>query len=245
MPFGLTNAPAVFMDRMNRVFRPFLYRFIIIFIDDILVYARSCKEHEEYLRAVLETLKKNQLYAKYGKCDFWMEEVKFLGHVVSKEGISVDLANVTAVQDWKQPNSVTKVKSFLGLAGYYRSKANLVADALSRKRTLEFEAPSMVREWNIVEFVRDFDMKLTMKEPHEVIAHIHVQPLIISKIIEVQEGDELLKKMKERAENDMEYEWRVDFDGGLRYRGRLCVPNSMDYRKKFLMPPTTPNWQCT
>jgi len=99
MPFGLTNAPAVFMDLMNRVFRPFLDQFIIVFIDDILIYSRSEVEHEEHLRLALQTLRDHQLFAKFTKCEFWLSEVRFLGHVISGAGIAVDPAKVEAVLD--------------------------------------------------------------------------------------------------------------------------------------------------
>ena len=120
MPFGLTNAPAVFMDIMNRVFSPYLDKFVVVFVDDILIYSKSKGEHENHLRIVLQTLRDNKLYAKFEKCDFWKEEVKFLGHVVSKDGVSVDPSKVEAVMNWKQPTTVTEIRSFLGLAGYYR-----------------------------------------------------------------------------------------------------------------------------
>ncbi|XP_077235487.1 uncharacterized protein LOC143877356 isoform X2 [Tasmannia lanceolata] len=120
MPFGLTNAPAIFMDIMNRIFKPFLDQFIVVFIDDILIYSKSKEDHAEHLRRALETLRQNHLFAKFSKCEFWLESVTFLGHVVSKEGISVDPAKVEAVLHWKQPSSATEVRSFLGLAGYYR-----------------------------------------------------------------------------------------------------------------------------
>lgn len=120
MPFGVTNAPAVFMDLMNRIFRPYLDQFIIVFIDDILIYSKSREEHEQHLRITLQTLREHKLYAKFEKCDFWLEQVKFLGHVVSKEGISVDPEKVEAVLQWKQPTTPTEVRSFLGMAGYYR-----------------------------------------------------------------------------------------------------------------------------
>ena len=120
MPFGLTNAPAAFMDLMNRVFKNFLDQFVIVFIDDILVYSRSKEEHEEHLRIVLQTLRKNRLYAKFKKCEFWLEQVAFLGHVISKKGISVDPGKIEAVSNWPRPTNVHEVRSFLGLAGYYR-----------------------------------------------------------------------------------------------------------------------------
>ena len=120
MPFGLTNAPATFMDLMNRVFQPYLDRFVIIFFDDILVYSGSSEEHSEHLRIVLQTLREWQLYAKLSKCQFWLDRVAFLGHVISAEGVSVDPQKIEAVVNWKPPKNVSEVRSFLGLAGYYR-----------------------------------------------------------------------------------------------------------------------------
>ncbi|KAL0544441.1 hypothetical protein IC582_019556 [Cucumis melo] len=120
MSFGLTNAPAVFMDLMNRVFREFLDTFVIVFIDDILIYSKTEAEHEEHIRMVLQTLRDNKLYAKFSKCEFWLKQVSFLGHVVSKDGVSVDPAKIEAVTGWTRPSTVSEVRSFLGLAGYYR-----------------------------------------------------------------------------------------------------------------------------
>ncbi|KAL5560311.1 hypothetical protein UlMin_036522 [Ulmus minor] len=109
MPFGLTNAPAAFMDLMNRVFTQYLDKFIIVFIDDILVYSKTPEEHEEHLRVTLQLLRDSKLYAKFSKCDFWLSKVHFLGHVVSKEGVSVDPAKVEAVSKWAAPTSVTEI----------------------------------------------------------------------------------------------------------------------------------------
>ena len=120
MPFGLTNAPAAFMDLMNQVFQLYLDRFVIVFIDDILVYSGSSEEHSEHLRIVLQTLRERQLYAKLSKCQFWLDRVAFLGHVISAEGVSVDPQKIEAVVNWKPPKNVLEVRSFLGLAGYYR-----------------------------------------------------------------------------------------------------------------------------
>ncbi|GJY35025.1 putative nucleotidyltransferase, ribonuclease H [Tanacetum coccineum] len=120
MPFGLTNAPAVFMDLMNRVCKPYLDKFVIVFIDDILIYSKSKEEHEVHLRLVLELLRKEKLYAKFSKCEFWLQEVHFLGHVVNQNGIHVDPGKIAAVKNWEAPTSPTGVRSFLGLAGYYR-----------------------------------------------------------------------------------------------------------------------------
>ncbi|KAH9778034.1 Endonuclease [Citrus sinensis] len=120
MPFGLTNALAAFMDLMNRIFQPYLDQFVIVFIDDILIYSKNKEEHETHLRIVLETLRENKLYGKFKKCEFWLDRVMFLGHIVTKDGISADPAKVEVIVNWERPSSVTEVRSFLGLAGYYR-----------------------------------------------------------------------------------------------------------------------------
>ena len=99
MPFGLTNAPAAFMDLMNRIFQPYLDQCVVVFIDDILIYSKSKEEHENHLRVVLQLLRENQLYAKFKKCEFWLDKVGFLGHIISKEGISVDPAKIEAIKD--------------------------------------------------------------------------------------------------------------------------------------------------
>jgi hypothetical protein len=117
MSFGLTNAPAYFMNLMNKVFMEYLDRFVVVFIDDILIYSMNDSDHEEHLRMVLHKLWDNQLYAKFTKCEFWLDEVPFLGHIISKGGISVDPAKVKEIVGWKIPISVTEVQSFLGLAG--------------------------------------------------------------------------------------------------------------------------------
>ena len=120
MSFDLTNALTAFMDLMNRVFQPYLDRFVIFFIDDILVYSSSPEEHLEHLRIVLQTLRERQLYAKLSKCQFWLDRVAFLGHVISAEGVSVDPQKIEAVVNWKPLKNVSEVRSFLSLAGYYR-----------------------------------------------------------------------------------------------------------------------------
>ncbi|GJU98207.1 putative reverse transcriptase domain-containing protein [Tanacetum coccineum] len=120
MPFGLTNASAIFMDLMNRVCRPMLDKSVIVFIDDILVYSKDKKEHEAHLREVLETLRKERLYAKFAKCEFWLQEIQFLGHVVNSKGIKVDPAKIEAVMNRQTLKDVGEIRSFLGLAGYYR-----------------------------------------------------------------------------------------------------------------------------
>ena len=120
MPFGLTNAPTAFMDLMHRVFQPNLDQFIIVFVDDILIYSQSEWEHEDHLRIVLQLLRDHELYAKFNKCEFWLTGVRFLGHVVSASGVSVDSKKVEVVMSWERLKSVFEIRSFLGLAGYYK-----------------------------------------------------------------------------------------------------------------------------
>ncbi|KAK1679505.1 hypothetical protein QYE76_040353 [Lolium multiflorum] len=120
MSFGLTNAPAYFMNLMNKIFMDFLDKFVVVFIDDILIYSKSEEEHEQHLEVVLETLRQHQLYAKFSKCEFWLKEVGFLGHILSAGGIAVDPAKIKTVEEWKAPTTQTEVRALLGLAGYYR-----------------------------------------------------------------------------------------------------------------------------
>jgi hypothetical protein len=120
MSFGLTNAPAYFMYLMNKVFMEYLDKFVVVFIDEILIYSKNKKEHEEHLRLGLQKLREHQLYAKFSKCDFWLKKVSFLGHIITDGGIIVDQAKVIDVLKWEPPRTVKEIRSFLGLAGYYR-----------------------------------------------------------------------------------------------------------------------------
>jgi hypothetical protein len=120
MSFGLTNAPAYFMYLMNSVFMPELDKFVVVFIDDILVYSKNEEEHVGHLHVVLQRLREHRLYSKMSKCDFWLKENKFLGHTISQASIAVDPYKVQEVMNWKPPTTVRQIRSFLGLAGYYR-----------------------------------------------------------------------------------------------------------------------------
>jgi hypothetical protein len=120
MSFGLTNAPAYFMYLMNKVFMEYLDKFVVVFIDDIMIFSKNEEKHDEHLCLVLLKLRENQLYAKLNKCEFWLKEVSFLGHIISEGGISVDPSKVMDVLSWNTPQNVLDIRSFLGLAGYYR-----------------------------------------------------------------------------------------------------------------------------
>jgi hypothetical protein len=120
MSFSLTIAPPYFMYLMNSVFMDYLDKFVVVFIDDILIYSQNEQEHEEHLRKVLQRLRDCQLYAKLSKCKFWISEVMFLDHIINREGLAVDPKKVTAILDWKAPKDVRGIKSFIGMAGYYR-----------------------------------------------------------------------------------------------------------------------------
>ncbi|KAG8473004.1 hypothetical protein CXB51_034923 [Gossypium anomalum] len=144
MPFELTNAPTVLMDLMNHIFRPYLDKFVVVFIDDILIYSKDETEHAEHLRIVLQTLRDKKLYAKFSKSEFWLREVGFLGHIISGDGIRVDPSKISAIVDWKPPKNVTKVRSFLGLAEYYRRFVNgfsIIAAPMTRllRKNVKFE----------------------------------------------------------------------------------------------------------
>jgi hypothetical protein len=120
VPFGLSNAPVVFMYLMNGIFRDYLDKFVIVFLDDILIYSKSKEEHEKHLRMVLQVLKEHKLYDKFSKCSFYQKKIRYLGHIISEEGIAVDPKKIRAIEGWPTPWNVSKVRSFMGLAGYYR-----------------------------------------------------------------------------------------------------------------------------
>lgn len=117
MPFGITNVPAIFMDYMNRIVYSFLDNFVVVFIDNILIYSCSHKEHKEHLRIMLGILKEKQLYAKLIKCEFWLDDIQFLSHVILVGGIVVDLSKVEIVLQWELPKTTTEIRIFVGLVG--------------------------------------------------------------------------------------------------------------------------------
>jgi hypothetical protein len=120
VPFGLTNAPTIFMNLMNKICMPYLDKFVIVFIDDILIYSKDKEEHAKHLRIALQILREHQLYAKFSKREFWLDQVEFLGHVINKEGIAVNPSKVASVLEWEAPKNVKQIRGFLGMAGYYK-----------------------------------------------------------------------------------------------------------------------------
>jgi hypothetical protein len=112
VPFGLTNAPAIFMNLMNKIFMPYLDKFVIVFIDNILIYSKNKEGHAKHLRIALQVLREHQLYAKFSKCEFWLDQVEFLGHVISKEGIAVNPNKVQSVLEWQAPTNVNEIRGF-------------------------------------------------------------------------------------------------------------------------------------
>ena len=120
MPFGITNAPAIFMCLMNNVMHKYLYKFVAVFIDDILIYSKTEEEHKEHVKILLRELWEHQLFVKFSKCDFFKDKIQYLGHVVTKEWISVDPKNIRAIEDWPVPKDVTNIRSFMGITSYYQ-----------------------------------------------------------------------------------------------------------------------------
>ncbi|KAJ0854279.1 putative nucleotidyltransferase, Ribonuclease H [Helianthus annuus] len=173
MPFGLTNAPAAFMDLMNRVCKPYLDKFVIVFIDDILIYSKNQADHEKHLRCILKLLHHEKLYAKFSKCEFWLREVQFLGHVVSERGIQVDPAKVEAVMNWQEPKTPTEIRSFLGLAGYYRrfienfSRIDAPLTSLTKKKVKFVWGPKQQESFNILKQKLSNALVLTLPEGTE------------------------------------------------------------------------------
>ncbi|KAG8474400.1 hypothetical protein CXB51_033844 [Gossypium anomalum] len=177
MPFRFTNAPAVFMDLMNRIFRLYLDKFVVVFINDILVYSRDEEEHAEHLRTVLQILREKQLYAKFSKCEFWLREVGFLGHIVSAEGIRVDPSKISAIVNWSPPKNVSEIRSFLGLASYYRRFVqgfSMIASPMTRllQKDVKFEwTDECQQSFNRLKDLLTKAPVLVQPEPGKVIAY--------------------------------------------------------------------------
>ncbi|GAU48777.1 hypothetical protein TSUD_406200 [Trifolium subterraneum] len=314
MPFGVTNAPGVFMEYMNRIFHSFLDKFVVVFIDDILVYSKSEEEHKEHLRIVLQVLKEKKLYDTLSKCEFWLKEVSFLGHIISSGGIAVDPAKVDAVMKWGTPESVSEIRSFLGLAGYYRSfqelkkklttapvlvlpdakesfvvycdasklglggvlmqKGKVVAYASRQLKVHEKNYPThdlelaavvfalkvwmhylfgsrfevfsdhkslsrkslhmsslMAKELELIEEFRDLSLVCEVTSNSVKLGMLKLTNPFLEKIRECQKEDAKLMKRVALVIEGQENEFKVDENGVVRFRGRVCVPDVPELKK--------------
>ena len=120
LPFGLTNAPVAFMNLMNKIFHDCLDKFVLVFIDDILIYSKNEEEHQRHLEIILKRLREHTLYIKLSKCVFYQKEIQYLGHTISAQGIAVDPSKIKEIKEWPMPRNVSKVRNFMGLARFYR-----------------------------------------------------------------------------------------------------------------------------
>ncbi|XP_071921742.1 uncharacterized protein [Coffea arabica] len=293
MSFGLTNAPTAFMDLMQRIFKKYLDQFVVVFIDDILIYSKTREEHAKHLGVVLQILREHKLYAKFSKCEFWLTEISFLGHRVSEDGIAMDPAKVEAVTNWKQPKTPTEVRSFLGLAGYYRrfiqdfskiagpmteltkkgakfvwtpkcessfqelkkrltsapvlvlpdggegyavysdasreGKANVVADALSRKAQV---AGLMVKEWDMLEEISGWNPRL--EKLKVLFGNLSLKSPLLERIKEAQKTDPMIRKNLEKVQKGETLDFKLGPEGVLRFRDRIVVPADEEIRKGIL-----------
>nr|GFA26190.1 retrotransposon protein, putative, Ty3-gypsy subclass [Tanacetum cinerariifolium] len=294
MPFGLTNAPAIFIDLMNRIFHDFLDKFIIVFIDDILVFSKSKEEHEDHLRTVLQTLRQEKLYAKFSKCEFWLSSVAFLGHIVSAEGITMDPAKIEAITKWPRPTSVIELmrkgekfvwneereKSFeelkqrlvsapvltlpsgsggfqiysdaskKGLGCVLMQHGKVIAYASRQLKPYERELNMRQRRW--LELLKDYDTNiqyhpgkanvvadaLSRKSgmiagiKHGYWASLRVEPNLISWIKEAQKEDSEIWTIVENL--DKQVEFHLDDDNVLWQNTRLVVPNDVSLGEALL-----------
>ncbi|KAL5565524.1 hypothetical protein UlMin_027032 [Ulmus minor] len=230
MSFGLTNAPAAFMDLMNRVFKPFLDKFVIVFIDDILVYSRSKEEHEEHLRITLQTLKDHHLFAKFKKCEFWLDKVAFLGHVISKDGVAVDPAKIEAVRLGAVLMQHGKVIAYASrqLKDYEKkypthdlelaAVANKVADALSRQgaaRLMTIQVLSSPLQRELIKA----EIELVVGQ----LSTLTLQPTIQSDVKEGQDYDPESEKMRKWALEGEDNGFSTTKEGLVMYKGRLSL----------------------
>ncbi|KAL2252896.1 UNVERIFIED_CONTAM: Transposon Ty3-I Gag-Pol polyprotein [Sesamum indicum] len=343
MPFGLTNAPAAFMALMNKTLQPFLDQFVIVFLDDILIYSSSPEEHEQHLRTILQILREKQLYGKFSKCEFWMEEIAFLGHVVSKEGVQPDPAKVMVILEWEPPKNVSEIRSFLGLAApilalpsgdggyvvftdasrqalgcvlmqhgrviayasrqlrpheinypthdlelaaivhalkiwrhylygetfqiftdhkslkyiptqkelnlrqrrwmellkdydctidYHPGKANIVADALSRK-TVDQLVGMICYNMEYLTALRAMDVHFSIGGDI-LLATIQVKPSLKDKIKDAQARDPYLQRMKAKVKKGKSHQFIIQEDGTLFNEKRICVPNVEELRMEIM-----------
>nr|GEY12218.1 retrotransposon protein, putative, Ty3-gypsy subclass [Tanacetum cinerariifolium] len=253
MPFGLTNSLAVFIDLMNRIFHEYLDKFVIVFIDDILVYSKTKEEDEEHLCIVMGTLRHKKLYVKFLKCEFWLGQVVFLGHIVSADGITMDPAKVEAITKWPIPKTVTEIGSVLGLPGYYRrfmegfSHLALLLTKLMRKGEKFIYSDASKKGLGCVLMQHGKVIAYTSRQlkPYEAnypthdlelaaVASLKIKPNLIFRIKEAQKEDVELWAVLQKFKEDEQTKFRVDNDGVMWFGDRLYVPSDHPLREYVL-----------
>ncbi|XP_073153565.1 uncharacterized protein [Henckelia pumila] len=217
--------------------REFIDRFVIVFIDDILIYSKLRNKHKEHLTLVIEKLRTSQLYAKFSKCEFWLDRVLFLGYVISAQRVSVDPSKVEVVLNWSRTTNFSEIRSFLVLAGYYRrfiksGNVNQVADSLSRKFHRKMLASLTI--YKVHEHLGTSGWTYRAKGNHFIMSSIQVDPRIISKIKAAQKTDPYIHNVKELTPAGQSGKFIVASDGCLCYNGRLVVPNLIDLKEDIL-----------
>ncbi|KAL8105555.1 hypothetical protein AgCh_029374 [Apium graveolens] len=249
MAFGLTIAPAAFMDLMNRVFKKYLDKFIIVFIDDILIYSKTEKEHVEHMRRTLETLRNKRLYAKFSKLEFWPKEVQFLGHIISVEGFQVDPAKIEVILNWERPETLTDVRSFLRLEertqhettalleliqdydvsiNYHPGKANVVADALSRKDRLNLLTSSE-------ELIKEFDkFEIEVRVPESSTEMIYAMTFQLELLEKIRRCQEEVMNHEIDSLSGEEITSQKDDKGIFRVASRIWIPNVPELKAEIL-----------
>ncbi|XP_013639197.1 PREDICTED: uncharacterized protein LOC106344344 [Brassica oleracea var. oleracea] len=247
MPFGLTNGPVAFMRLMNEVFHDYFDKFVIIFINDILIYSKTEVEHKAHLKLVLERLRNQKLYAKFNKCSFWKREIGFLGHRVSGEGVLVDSEKVKAIEEWQRPSTVTEVRSFLGLARYYLKFVKNFSSIAKPRTKLTGKGVSFIWGKETEEAFQRLKKALTTTlvlalpeqgEPSEPLGmHAVNQTGLLGRIRHEQQRDEKLKKIIEDVksqEGPNPSGYHMAPDGTLLLNGRISVPQGDGLRDEIL-----------
>ncbi|XP_070041307.1 uncharacterized protein [Nicotiana tomentosiformis] len=238
MSFGLSNALTAFMDLMNWVLSPYLDSFVIVFIDDILIYSRGIEEHEQHLRVVLQTFREHKLYAKFSKCEFWLDSVASLGHVVSGEGIKVDSKNIKRELNLRHRRWLELLKDYDITIIYHPGKANVVVDDLSKKAESMGSLTFILGEKRPlpldIQPLANRLLRFDISEPSRVIACVVAESSLFEQIKARQYNDPYLLVIRETVLHGGAKEVTIGDDGVLQLQGRLCVPNVDDLRETIL-----------
>ncbi|XP_075483572.1 uncharacterized protein LOC142523724 [Primulina tabacum] len=241
--FSKLDLRTAFMDLMNRVFKPFLDQFIVVFIDDILVYSPDESSHEEHLHLALQTLRENKLYAKFSKCEFWLWSVSFLRHVISRAGVSVDPRKVEAITEWQRSKNATDIRSFLGLAGYYRKFVEGFSSIAVPLMKLTQKNSKFIWDKDCEESFQTLKKKLAStpvlifpaeNKDFTIYSDASKDSLGCETVKLNQDRDPVLTKHKEQVREGKSLDHQIDDKGILRMKGRLCVPDSDNLRQEIM-----------